>query len=213
MGNSVLAALRVLSVSSHTNAKLANPLRGIPHERLMEDVEVFARERGLTHILPDLKKGALLAQDSHGDYRFAWYAYNNLSLTSLQPLRYVHFRRETDPSGRGDPQVETNRNALLREFYPRAGGAALTPIFPYLDGRDDLPGCCRTGYGRGRHQWRSAHLSQAIWHRHFDMYVHNLTCLQSSFPHSAHGTWLVGVVNSAPYLYVNNYIFLRNKRS
>ena len=58
-------------MSSNVNEKLANPLRGIPYERLMEDVEVFARERGLTHILPDLKKGALQAQDSDGDYRFA----------------------------------------------------------------------------------------------------------------------------------------------
>jgi len=30
----------------------------------MADVEVFAQERGLTHLLPELKKGALVAQDS-----------------------------------------------------------------------------------------------------------------------------------------------------
>lgn len=48
---------------ANANAKLANPLRGIPHDRLMMDVEMFAHERGLTHILPELKKGALVAQD------------------------------------------------------------------------------------------------------------------------------------------------------
>lgn len=43
-------------------------MRGIPHDQLMSDVEVFAKERGLTHILPDLKKGALLAQDPQGGF-------------------------------------------------------------------------------------------------------------------------------------------------
>ncbi|KAJ8597087.1 hypothetical protein M405DRAFT_928356, partial [Rhizopogon salebrosus TDB-379] len=47
----------------NADAKLSNPLRGIPHDRLMADVEIFAQERGLTHILPDLQKGALVAQD------------------------------------------------------------------------------------------------------------------------------------------------------
>jgi len=47
----------------NTDIKLSNPLRGIPRGQLMSDVEVFAKERGLTHILPDLQKGALLAQD------------------------------------------------------------------------------------------------------------------------------------------------------
>ncbi|KAG1733805.1 hypothetical protein EDB19DRAFT_1854852 [Suillus lakei] len=49
---------------ANADAKLSNPLRGIPHDRLMADVEIFAQERGLTHLLPELKKGALVAQDS-----------------------------------------------------------------------------------------------------------------------------------------------------
>ncbi|KAI6019317.1 hypothetical protein PISMIDRAFT_100070 [Pisolithus microcarpus 441] len=48
----------------NADAKLANPLRGIPYETLMNDVEVFAQERGLSHILPVLKKGALVAQNA-----------------------------------------------------------------------------------------------------------------------------------------------------
>ncbi|KAI5985030.1 hypothetical protein EDD15DRAFT_2390220 [Pisolithus albus] len=47
----------------NADAKLANPLRGIPYETLMNDVEVFAQERGLSSILPVLKKGALVAQN------------------------------------------------------------------------------------------------------------------------------------------------------
>ncbi|KAG1873181.1 hypothetical protein F4604DRAFT_1681228 [Suillus subluteus] len=49
---------------ANANAKLSNPLRGIPHDRLMADVEIFAQEKGLTHLLPELQKGALVAQDS-----------------------------------------------------------------------------------------------------------------------------------------------------
>ncbi|KAI6102837.1 hypothetical protein F5141DRAFT_1050511 [Pisolithus sp. B1] len=48
----------------NADAKLANPLRSIPYETLMNDVEVFAQERGLSHLLPVLKKGALVAQDA-----------------------------------------------------------------------------------------------------------------------------------------------------
>ncbi|KAL2869062.1 sugar porter family MFS transporter [Aspergillus lucknowensis] len=46
-----------------TNSKLKNPLAGLTREELFNDVEEFAREKGLEHILPDLKKGALIAQD------------------------------------------------------------------------------------------------------------------------------------------------------
>ncbi|KAH0833837.1 MFS sugar transporter [Lanmaoa asiatica] len=59
-------------IIANTDAKLSNPLRGVPHDQLMSDVEVFAKERGLTHILPDLKKGALLAQNPD--------AYNHLDV-------------------------------------------------------------------------------------------------------------------------------------
>lgn len=50
----------------NTDSLLSNPLRGIPYDQLMSDVEVFSKERGLTHVLSDLKKGALLAQDPEG---------------------------------------------------------------------------------------------------------------------------------------------------
>ncbi|KAG1744559.1 uncharacterized protein EDB91DRAFT_1123024 [Suillus paluster] len=48
---------------ANADAKLSNPLHGIPYDRLMAEVEIFAQERGLTHLLPELKKGALVAQD------------------------------------------------------------------------------------------------------------------------------------------------------
>ncbi|KAH7882035.1 hypothetical protein F5I97DRAFT_1931760 [Phlebopus sp. FC_14] len=51
-------------LASNLNARLENPLRGVPLDQLIDDVEAFAKEKGLGHILPQLKKGALLAQDS-----------------------------------------------------------------------------------------------------------------------------------------------------
>ncbi|KAH7882036.1 hypothetical protein F5I97DRAFT_1817787 [Phlebopus sp. FC_14] len=60
-------------VIANADAKLSNPLRGIPYDRLMTDVEVFAQERGLTHILTDLQKGALIAQDPESYNRYDIY--------------------------------------------------------------------------------------------------------------------------------------------
>lgn len=40
-----------------------NPLAGLTKEDLLADVEAFAREKNLEHILGDLKRGALVAQD------------------------------------------------------------------------------------------------------------------------------------------------------
>lgn len=45
------------------NNKLRNPLSELTREELLRDVEEFAVEKGLTHILDNLKKGALIAQD------------------------------------------------------------------------------------------------------------------------------------------------------
>lgn len=55
-------------VAIQENAKVQNPLSGLPKERLLHDVEEFAAEKGLTEHLDMLKKGALLAQ-APADYR------------------------------------------------------------------------------------------------------------------------------------------------
>jgi hypothetical protein len=51
------------SLESNKNAKLRNPLHGIPHNQLMEDVELFAQEKGLMDDIEVLRKGALVAQN------------------------------------------------------------------------------------------------------------------------------------------------------
>ncbi|CAG8214630.1 unnamed protein product [Penicillium salamii] len=46
--------------------EIKNPLAGIPHDQLMANVTAYATEYDLEHILPLLKKGALVAQSPAG---------------------------------------------------------------------------------------------------------------------------------------------------
>ncbi|EPQ31072.1 uncharacterized protein PFL1_01261 [Pseudozyma flocculosa PF-1] len=51
------------AASATHKPNLENPLWGVPRDRLLHDVEVFAREKGLEEHTELLKKGALVAQD------------------------------------------------------------------------------------------------------------------------------------------------------
>ncbi|OAQ67873.1 sugar porter (SP) family MFS transporter [Pochonia chlamydosporia 170] len=51
------------SLSHNLEARIRNPLQGIPRSQLMADVENFALRRGLQEHVAILKKGALVAQD------------------------------------------------------------------------------------------------------------------------------------------------------
>jgi hypothetical protein len=48
-----------LDLNSNVEARLKNPLAGIPRDQLIRNVEHFAKEKELTHIIPVLTKGAL----------------------------------------------------------------------------------------------------------------------------------------------------------
>ncbi|MCJ1428761.1 hypothetical protein MMC29_006672 [Sticta canariensis] len=52
-----------VSLSRNITARIQNPLAGIPRETLFENVEEFARNAGMTDLLPLFQKGALVAQD------------------------------------------------------------------------------------------------------------------------------------------------------
>lgn len=52
-----------VDINRNLEAKIKNPLDGVPRDQLMRDVEFFAKEKGLEDQLPILRKGALLAQD------------------------------------------------------------------------------------------------------------------------------------------------------
>ena len=48
---------------SNVNAKLANPLAGVPQDQLMRDGALFARKHGLHEFEDAFGKGAVIAQD------------------------------------------------------------------------------------------------------------------------------------------------------
>ncbi|KAI0160002.1 hypothetical protein GGR52DRAFT_582669 [Hypoxylon sp. FL1284] len=54
-----------VDINENPEARIKNPLKGIPREKLMRDVEAFAQEKGLTEHIPLLRKGALVAQNPH----------------------------------------------------------------------------------------------------------------------------------------------------
>ena len=57
-------SVRHIDTAGHNvNAKLANPLEGIPHDQLMANAARFAQEHGLGHLTQEFQKGALVAQD------------------------------------------------------------------------------------------------------------------------------------------------------
>ncbi|KAI1278538.1 sugar transporter-domain-containing protein [Xylaria sp. FL0933] len=52
-----------IDINKNLDAKIRNPLAGIPRHQLLADVEDFARENGLSEHVGILRKGALVAQD------------------------------------------------------------------------------------------------------------------------------------------------------
>ena len=48
-----------LNLNSNVEARIKNPLAGIPRARLLRNVEIFANEKQLTEELPILSKGAI----------------------------------------------------------------------------------------------------------------------------------------------------------
>jgi hypothetical protein len=47
------------SLDSNMQARIRNPLAGIPREQLLRDVEAFAQNKGLTNELLVLRRGAI----------------------------------------------------------------------------------------------------------------------------------------------------------
>ncbi|KAI1474389.1 hypothetical protein K445DRAFT_346427 [Daldinia sp. EC12] len=54
-----------IDLNTNLEAKIKNPLKGIPYEQLMRDVEAFAHDKGLVEHIPILRRGALVAQNPH----------------------------------------------------------------------------------------------------------------------------------------------------
>ncbi|KAJ6167083.1 Major facilitator superfamily domain general substrate transporter [Penicillium chermesinum] len=55
--------LEQINLNNNISAKIKNPLADLTQAQVIRDVEAFAQEYNVTEILPDLKKGALVARD------------------------------------------------------------------------------------------------------------------------------------------------------
>ncbi|KAI0397145.1 sugar transporter-domain-containing protein [Xylariaceae sp. FL0594] len=55
-----------IDINKNLDAKIKNPLAGIPRDQLLAEVEEFAQEHGVSEHVALLKKGALVAQDPTG---------------------------------------------------------------------------------------------------------------------------------------------------
>ncbi|KAJ7463347.1 hypothetical protein FB451DRAFT_1266168 [Mycena latifolia] len=132
------------------NAKLANPLRGIPREQLIREVDQFAEEKGLKDISAALRKGALVAQDPTPAFE---------SIDILDENDKDHLRRE-----------------LTHKFSQR-------PMLYYMVLMSSLAAAVQ---GMDQAVINGA---QIIYPKQFG--------IGST---SQHDTWLVGLVNSAPYM-------------
>lgn len=51
------------NLNDNIDARIKNPLAHLSHDALMRDVDEFAREYSLDHVIPLLRKGALVAQN------------------------------------------------------------------------------------------------------------------------------------------------------
>ncbi|KAH7321064.1 hypothetical protein B0I35DRAFT_477585 [Stachybotrys elegans] len=60
------AAERHVNLNSNIDAKIKNPLVGIPRHRLLLQVDEFCRQKGLDEYRDTIRKGALVAQDPTG---------------------------------------------------------------------------------------------------------------------------------------------------
>ena len=125
-------------IKSEEKAKQKNPLAGFTKEELMVDVEAFAREKCLEHILDDLKKGALVAQDPK--------AFESLDELSEEEKELL--RRETTHKWHQPFMMYF----MTSTFQLR--GASL-PVFDPVQSSSLCRFGNRAGYGSDRSQWCS----------------------------------------------------------
>ncbi|GJJ14059.1 hypothetical protein Clacol_008316 [Clathrus columnatus] len=142
-----------VDLSNNINARIRNPLSGIPHDKLMTQVDTFAQEQDMTDILPLLRKGALVAQDPA----------NFESVKGLESY-----------------ELEALRNETLHKWrQPRA--LYLTVILCSIGAA--VQGWDQTGSN-------GANLS----------FPNEFGIPTDSGPNQDRNNWLVGLVNSAPFI-------------
>ncbi|KAJ7502799.1 hypothetical protein B0H11DRAFT_1711553, partial [Mycena galericulata] len=135
--------------------RIQNPLHGIPHDRLLAQVEEFTREKGFDDQLAIFQKGALLAQSPK----------NFESIPELDESDKATIRREVthkwhQPKALYLTVILCSIAAAVQGIWDQTGSNGANLSFPQEFGIDD------TGTG----------------------------------PTAARNQWIIGVINSAPYI-------------
>ena len=156
------------------NAHVANPLAGIPHDKLMANAAHFAREHGLEHITEELQKGALVAQDPS--------AFE--SLTQLSEEDKAVFRREI--THRWDQPWQLYYLVILCSMAAAVQGVSkpLSKIFlihSVLISQSQMDESVING-------------ANLFFPDQFGIGT------EASNPNASRNQWLLGLVNSAPYV-------------
>ncbi|KAF8228681.1 hypothetical protein L208DRAFT_1424354 [Tricholoma matsutake] len=114
-------------------ARIQNPLHGIPKDSLMAQVEAFAREQGMEDIEPILKKGALIAQSPK----------NYESIPELDENDKAVIRRETTHKWSQPAALYTTiiicSLAAAVQGWDQTGSNGANLSFPQVFGINDVP--------------------------------------------------------------------------
>lgn len=169
-------------IKSDEKTKQKNPLAGLTKEELMENVEAFAREKDLEHILDDLKKGALVAQDPK--------AFESLGELSEEEKDWL--RRET---------THKWHQPFMMYFMTSESRLLCGTSLPVSDLVQSSSLCWfgnRTGYGPNCSQWCSRVCLSHIFHPVGHVMANYTRFYFTEF--RVTDKWLQGLLNGAPYL-------------
>jgi sugar porter (SP) family MFS transporter len=143
-----------LDLNSNIQARIKNPLAGIPRAQLLRNVEEFAKEKDLTDALPILSKGAILAQNPH-----EFEELEELDDSDKDIIRYEYAHKWSHPLTLYVTIFLCSIGAAT-QGWDQTGSNGANLSFPTEFGIPD----------------------------------------SADQPHHARNSWLVGVVNAAPYI-------------
>ncbi|KIM73043.1 hypothetical protein PILCRDRAFT_81426 [Piloderma croceum F 1598] len=143
-----------LNLTSNVEARIKNPLTGIPRHQLLRNVEIFAKEHGLSEEIPVLSKGAILAQ-SPADFE----TLDVLDDRDREIIRYEIAHKWSHPWTLYMTVIICSIGAAT-QGWDQTGSNSANLAFPT---EFSIP-------------------------------------INAGAPNAAHNSWIVGVVNAAPYM-------------
>ena len=171
--------IHVDNTITNINAKLANPLAGLSHEQLMASGAEFARTHGLGHLEEEFKKGALAAQDPLAFETIPYFTEDDKNI----------FRREL--THRWDHPGTLYYLVILCSVAAAVQGVS-SFFFPYVTKK--------TSYLILSNKMDEAVINGA------NLFFAPQFNIGSNSGNKAQNEWLLGLVNSAPYVRIDTVL-------